>query len=480
MERLGEAALASLLGSPSSPGRSMASGPSSVFQCQAGDLLRRGALELLSSPVEVLTLEFACPEELREEYEVTTGVTMTAAGPVDGVLMWWSLDMTPSGSVQLSTSPLDPGAQDRPPRYHWQQGACVFPSPLNLSIGDGFNLRTLVRGGWDLFFEALAVSESTATANAGDEFAFPAIPRPRLLQLADEGRIHFYRAEIEAALKPDKSRPRSLALCLGDGWVGLVAALAVCDEVIACPFSEEAAASMQRILTLRGDDGRSRVVVHSEGIAAAAVESLRGAAPDVVVCEPFHTGYATAGTSWGMEEVTLLRSALSELLALGMPGTPPVAPCVTVVARIFDLPEYYRRRQPVGSVEGFDLTPFNEAAPLWRQFDVKRQTMAGWTPTWRSGRMECAIDWLGHGGAPGAGTLATCSGMTVGEGEVHGAIIWLEDGGQELEPTDLPLTGCLTLRQAEEVTPSAGRVCVSLTGTLPDDLKCSVAFQMAA
>merc|ERR1719442_222622 len=104
--------------------------------------------------------------------------------------------------------------------------------------------------------------------------------------------------------------------------------------------------------------------------------------------------------------------------------------------------------------------------------------MAGWNPVWSSERMECSIDW--HAGNEfGSSALATFRGETVGDGPVHGVLVWLEDGGQTLDPTDLPLTGCIVLRHAQELNSSGCSISVKLTALSPDDLTCAVSFHAA-
>eukprot|EP00929_Paragymnodinium_shiwhaense_P077806 TRINITY_DN40158_c0_g1_i1.p1 TRINITY_DN40158_c0_g1~~TRINITY_DN40158_c0_g1_i1.p1 ORF type:complete len:724 (-),score=166.58 TRINITY_DN40158_c0_g1_i1:41-2212(-) len=473
MDRLDGAAYEALVGRPWGVD-AIPAGPRPVFQCQATDLLRKGQLETLSEPLEVLTLEFADPTQLRKEYDLAHELVLTRAGPVDGVLMWWTLDMNPSGTVQLSTSPLAWKTMTAPPRYHWQQGASIFRRPLVLAAGESLKLRTVVQGdGWDLLFEALEQSPCrTASSEAEDSvLAFPAVPRPRLWQLADAARLEFYRGCVRSALNRcgSTSRERTLALCLGDGWVGAAAAAAHCDEVVVCPFSADAEDGLRSLLQRLGREG-SVAPVSSSSVAKAAEALLSGRRPDVIVYEPFHSGYALAGTSWGMEELSLLWQAMRDLVRLGCVSPDcPIADPVKVVARAFALPEYFRRRQPVQTVEGFDLSPFNEDAPLWRQFEIKRQTLSGWQPDWRTARLESAVDWFGTCSGP---TLRL-SGSCCEAGLIHGVLVWIEDGGVERDPTDLPLTGCLTLKEAKQAS-QGGSISVLLDAALPDDIKCEL------
>merc|ERR1712150_24109 len=138
----------------------------------------------------------------------------------------------------------------------------------------------------------------------------------------------------------------------------------------------------------------------------------------------------------------------------GRAASPRAAHACSAEPRACELPEFFRRRSLVGAVAGFDLAVHNETAPLYRQFDIKRLSLFGWRPAWRSARLEATLEWPS---VPCIDadvldeTLVTLDGPTVASGEIHGVVMWLEDAGRELDPLDTPLEAVLTLRRAEAV-----------------------------
>jgi hypothetical protein len=93
--------------------------PAPVFQMHGRHALRQGWVELVTEPVEVLTLAFASPAELEAEPTSRRELTLLSEGPLDGVMMWWRLDMNPTGTIVITTDPAHEEAQDAPPRAHW-------------------------------------------------------------------------------------------------------------------------------------------------------------------------------------------------------------------------------------------------------------------------------------------------------------------------------------------------------------------------
>jgi len=373
------------------------------------------------------------------------------------------------------------------------QGACVFSSPLELIADQTFNLRTMTRnGGWDLFFDVPELSglvDVKSVDTVMSEFAYPRVPRPRLLQLSIETRFHFYISDIRKAIHNDDI-DKSLAFCLGDGCVGVAAALAVCKRVVVCTWSEEAAIALRNMFSgqMVVSPDKERISIYApefnQTAASVAAEALAGKWPNVIVCEPWHHGLAVAGTTWGLEEVALVQREVSKLKSDGaVAADTPVTPRIVLVARAFELPEYYRRRQTVSQVEGFDLSEFNESAPLWRQFDVKRQSLAGWKPGWRS---ECLASVVSWDGSRHMEACAAVSGPISGPGTVHGVAMWLEDSGEvdrneHADPLDMPSSGIITLREAV-VIPADHAGCqrstmhLTLQCTSLDDLTCNLQF----
>ena len=47
------------------------------------------------------------PARLEPEPATTVELRVESEGTVDGIVMWWVLDMNPAGTIRISTSPLE-------------------------------------------------------------------------------------------------------------------------------------------------------------------------------------------------------------------------------------------------------------------------------------------------------------------------------------------------------------------------------------
>ena len=105
---------------------------------------------------------------------------------------------------------------------------------------------------------------------------------------------------------------------------------------------------------------------------------------------------------------------------------------------------------PVGGVFEFDLSQFNEFAPHWRIYDVRRGSLEAWEPEWGSERMDQELAWTGEDSE----VMAVLEGE-VGAGRVDGMIFWVEAAGVADDPGDLLVSGVITPAEAFEVGSSS-------------------------
>ncbi|CAK0883853.1 unnamed protein product [Prorocentrum cordatum] len=362
---------------------------------------------------------------------------MTQDGLVDGVLMWWRLDMNPSGSIAISTSPLEELAlgEPVPRRSHWQQGACVFRAPparRRFRGGEPVPLRVTVRG-WDVHFALQSEGEAERPRPPRqDPFAFPALQRHLLLRLADEPRLARLREEVRDAVRAGGGATATV-LCLSDGLAGALAAVSAGTGARVVVLSSLPAAA-DRLRAALG--GGAAVGVYARdgggrGLVEAARALLQGRAAHVLVCEAADAALAELDTTWGLEEILAVWHRVRHLVRAGdvLAGAgaagPRVVPCgLKVVCRAFAAQELRRRRAPVGDILGFDMGKFNEHAPMWRAHGVKRSSLMGCLPAWLSPRLECAVRWPCGGdeelGPPGESLALALEGAASGEGRCDG------------------------------------------------------------
>jgi tetratricopeptide (TPR) repeat protein len=162
--------------------------------------------------------------------------------------------------------------------------------------------------------------------------------------LADTRRNQLYRRAIEAAVKPGML---VLDIGTGSGLLAMMAARAGAERVVACEAEPRLAEVARQIVALNGYAERIAVIPRRSTDLKVGPDLPRRA--DLVVSEVLDAALIGEGA------VATMRHALAELAA-------PAARVIPAAARVFgslvSVP-HLRQVNPVGRIDGFDLSPFN-------------------------------------------------------------------------------------------------------------------------
>ena len=162
--------------------------------------------------------------------------------------------------------------------------------------------------------------------------------------LADTRRNQLYRRAIEAAVKPVML---VLDIGTGSGLLAMMAARAGAERVVACEAEPRLAEVARQIVALNGYAERIAVIPRRSTDLKVGPDLPRRA--DLVVSEVLDAALIGEGA------VATMRHALAELAA-------PAARVIPAAARVFgslvSVP-HLRQVNPVGRIDGFDLSPFN-------------------------------------------------------------------------------------------------------------------------
>jgi len=172
-------------------------------------------LKFLSDPVPIFKFDWNSKKPIPEDECKPVSITATASGTVQGVLMWWSIDMDREGEIVLSCAPpwAHPEGKQLPWRDHWMQAIYYLPSDFNVqSAGEKICLMSY-HDEYSLWF---GISPETSSVI---EFPRPfcscpvhnAISRTRLGQLNDVQRNQKFVQALEKVVTPD-----TICLTLGD------------------------------------------------------------------------------------------------------------------------------------------------------------------------------------------------------------------------------------------------------------------------
>lgn len=192
---------------------------------------------------------------------------------------------------------------------------------------------------------ALALEPDNPNARDGlAEALGRSLPSWHFPMLADTGRNQAYRRAIEAAVKPGML---VLDIGTGTGLLAMMAARAGAEKVVACEMNPRLAELAQEIVARNGLADKVTVLARKSTELTVGRELPRRA--DLIVSEILDSGVIGEGM------IPSMRHALSELAA---PGARIIPAGAEVHAALVEAPGL-RRVNPVGMIEGFDLSPFD-------------------------------------------------------------------------------------------------------------------------
>lgn len=266
------------------------------------------------------------------------------------------------------------------------------------------------------------------------------VPSWHFVMLRDERRNAAYDAALRLAVEPDT---RVLDIGSGTGLLAMMAARAGAQHVVTCEMNPAVAAAAARIVALNGFADRVHVIPKIS--YDLEPEADLGGTVDLIVAE-------IIGDSMLAESVLpIMQDAVARLLRPGGRVIPSHGQVRVALAYLDD-----HRERTLGSIQGFDVSPFNRLAAPTRSVGVRSPNLS-----LRSEPADLfAFDF--QSGAPYHGAKTTLPLSATG-GPVNGVIQWLrlqldEDHVYENRPgTGLSSCWAAVFHEfADEIDPPAG------------------------
>ncbi|GAB6024738.1 Protein arginine n-methyltransferase [Chamberlinius hualienensis] len=338
--------------------------PSETMECRGSaavlDLqmsqLPEHSYKLLSEPFKVASFDFTGVSGKIPDDEMTRStVTANNSGSSDALLFWWDIEMDGIGDVILSCASWwnHPEGKNQSWRDHWMQ-AVYFPiSSVEVEKGDNV-VVSCYHDQYSFWFDIKLSEEHLPTIQFGRRPACTCglhlVCNPQRMALLNDSTINSYYFSIL------KSVINSETVCLfvGDGCslLPLLAARLNAKKVYVIDGSRLSSQILSRYVEVNGL--KSKVKILTKSCECISSEDLEGDKIDVVMSEPY---FLSNYLPWHDIALWYLLGNMKDFMKADCYVTP--SKCrLWAVGMSFD--HLWKIRAPLGNVEGFDMTSFDQ------------------------------------------------------------------------------------------------------------------------
>ncbi|XP_069113948.1 protein arginine N-methyltransferase 7-like [Argopecten irradians] len=318
------------------------------------DQIPRDKFDVISDPIKVFRFDFSGKTTLLFDNQSLNVVKSLTSGQVDGVFMWWDLEMDTQGEINLSCAPSwgHPNIEELQWRDHWMQ-AIYYPGiPLEVNKGEDVKVISY-HDEYSLWFEVAKESsekedchkEGGPVCSCGAHISFS---RGRIGMMNDPARRQVYQKILQMNVTSDTT-----CLCLGDGNItALMAARLGCKKVFTVETSPSIRKVMESIIRRNGLSDVITVLTHNpEALTLADIGDCK---VDLVVGEPY---FQSSVLPWHNISYWYNIDQLSNILSVEAKVFPA---SMTIRAVAVEFTDLWKIRAPVGICEGFNLQVFDD------------------------------------------------------------------------------------------------------------------------
>ncbi|OWF48041.1 Protein arginine N-methyltransferase 7 [Mizuhopecten yessoensis] len=318
------------------------------------DQIPRDQFETVSDPIRVFRFDFSGKTPLPFENQSQNVIKSQTSGQVDGVFMWWDLEMDTQGEIILSCAPswAHPKIEELQWRDHWMQ-AIYYPSiPLEVNKGEEVKVISY-HDEYSLWFEVAKGSsekedchkEGGPVCSCGAHICFS---RSRIGMMNDPIRRQIYQKVLQQNVTSDTT-----CLCLGDGNImALVAARLGCKQVFSVETNPSTRKVMQSFIRKNGLEGV--ITVLTKDPETLTPTDFGDRKVDLVVGEPYFQSsvlpWHNISHWYSIEQLSSVLADEAKIFPAGM----------MIKAMAVEFTDLWKIRAPVGVCEGFNLQVFDD------------------------------------------------------------------------------------------------------------------------
>ncbi|XP_077982657.1 protein arginine N-methyltransferase 7-like [Glandiceps talaboti] len=388
----------------------------------------------ITDPIEIL--HFPYRNGMVKEYGRNTIETKALrTGKAHAVFMWWTLQMDTKGEILLSMVPhwATSGNYDSVQwRDHWLQAAYYLPQSISVQKDDQVKV-TGHHDEYSLWFDFQAendknpVSEERLICSSQASIVWS---RQRIGMLNDSVRLQKYTSVLRQMIKNN-----SVVLSVSDGTLlPLMAAKLGAERV----YTLERRGGLNKVIDLmvKENDLKDTVKVITKRPEDLTADDLDNHKVDILIGEPYFTNTLLP---WHSLCFWYARTKCVDFLAdnvIIMPGK------ATLKAIAVEFDHLWKIRAPVGTLEGFDVKPFDDLVQKSMSYsDREPEAHPLWEYPSRPLTREIDLMKFDFTKAVTQGTLTTAGNVTIqSSGVCHGVVIWMEF---ELDDNTTVSTGLL-------------------------------------
>ncbi|XP_064394524.1 protein arginine N-methyltransferase 7-like isoform X2 [Halichondria panicea] len=325
-------------------------GHPSVWDLHVEEIGVPGQMKTLSDSVEIMRFQFDDPNlPTTHSNVVSIPISFLESGRCHGLVVWWDIDF--GGSV-LSMDPWDYGQW----RDHWLQGVFLWPEPIPVCKGEVLNL-TFHHDDYSIWFgmEGASVSIERPLCTCG---VHTACSRTRVGLYNDKAKTTSYLSALKQVLHG------KTAVCfISDGsMLPLLVAKEKGDfPSVKTIYSVENSHHCSRMITelLEANELSSDIILLKKPTGELTQEDFKMASSephlDAVVGEPF---FSSSLLPWHNLHYWY---SLCNLRKFMKPECAVVPGVIVLKAIAVKFENMYKLREPVGTVEGFNISEFDKA-----------------------------------------------------------------------------------------------------------------------
>ncbi|XP_052815525.1 protein arginine N-methyltransferase 7-like isoform X2 [Mya arenaria] len=308
----------------------------------------------LTPPKRVFRFDFTGVTPLLEDETSIVTMEMEGSGPVDGIFMWWDLEMDPNAEIILSCAPnwAHPTPRNMQWRDHWMQ-AIYYPY-THLTVARGEMVKVICKHDeYSLWFDVAKDKENCPEdrpiCTCGAHITYS---RSRLGMLSDPDRRQTFLQIIKKNIKQDSN-----VLCISNG--SLLPLMVAAGQGTGLVYALETHPMCARVMRdfIAHNNLQDRVTLIDKQVEDVTEADITDKV-DVVLGEPI---FQTAQLPWDNICFWYLARALDPYLA-------PRAAILPGNMRLYAVPVEYEHlwkiRADVGICEGFNLQQFDNIIQL--------------------------------------------------------------------------------------------------------------------